>query len=223
LYNRFDFHVERFEKPDLFLILWLSMYILERRPMTTAEQYAYFLDEHKELFLRLDEIRPSVVKAGLLIIESLKRNNKVLVCGNGGSASDAQHLAAELIGRFEKERRALPAISLSTDTSILTALSNDYGYDTVFSRQVEGLSVVGDVVIGISTSGNSKNVIFAMKSAKDKGVKSIGLLGRNGGELASLVDIPVIVPHQVTARIQEAHIFIIHFWAALIEKQLFAS
>jgi D-sedoheptulose 7-phosphate isomerase len=186
-------------------------------------QYSTFLAEHNELFLRLDDIRPSVVKAGQIIVETLKSDKKVLICGNGGSASDAQHLAAELIGRFEKERRALPAISLSTDTSILTALSNDYGYDKVFSRQVEGLSAAGDLLIGISTSGNSKNVILAMKSAKDKGVKSIGLLGRNGGELASLVDIPVIVPHSVTARIQEVHIFVIHFWAALIEKQLFAS
>jgi D-sedoheptulose 7-phosphate isomerase len=189
--------------------------------MHLATAYSAFLDEHNALFEKLHEITTDVSRAGELILQTLKSGNKLLVCGNGGSASDAQHFAAELVGRFERERNALPAIALTTDTSILTAVGNDYGYETVFSRQVEGLAIPGDVLVGISTSGNSKNVILAVKSAKERGLKSIGLLGRDGGELASVVDIPVIVPHVVTARIQEAHIFIIHYWSSFVEKKLF--
>lgn len=189
--------------------------------MKIKEGYFNFLDEHNILFSKLNEIAPDVIKAGELIANTLKIGNKVLICGNGGSASDAQHFAAELVGRFEKERKALPAIALTTDTSILTALGNDYGYDTIFSRQVEGLGTTGDILVGISTSGNSKNVILAMETAKNNGIKSIGLLGRDGGALASKCDMAVVVPHSVTARIQEAHIFIIHFWAAYVEKELF--
>jgi D-sedoheptulose 7-phosphate isomerase len=188
--------------------------------MDSAKRYFHLLDEHNDLFSRLHEIAAEVIRAAELIVATLRTGNKILICGNGGSASDAQHFAAEIVGRFEKERRALSAISLTTDTSILTALGNDYGYDTVFSRQVEGIAVSGDVLIGISTSGNSRNVILAVESAKNRGVKSIGLLGRDGGTLAPCVDIPLIVPHSVTARIQEAHIFILHFWCALIEREL---
>jgi len=158
-----------------------------------------------------------------LIVSTLGAGNKVIICGNGGSAADAQHLAAELVGRFEQERRGLPAMALTTDTSILTAIGNDYGYDTIFSRQIEALSKAGDVLIGISTSGNSRNIILAVESAMNVGVRAIGLLGSDGGKIASLVDMAVIVPHSVTARIQEAHIFIIHFWCALIEKELFGD
>ena len=190
--------------------------------MDGATRYSHFLHEHNTLFSALRDIATDVVNAGEVVAAALERGNKVLICGNGGSASDAQHFAAELIGRFEKERRPLSAIALTTDTSILTALGNDYGYELVFSRQVEGLASAGDTLIGISTSGNSKNVMLAVKSAKERGVKSIGLLGRDGGELASCVDIPVIVPHSVTARIQEAHIFIIHFWCAQIEREVFS-
>jgi D-sedoheptulose 7-phosphate isomerase len=189
--------------------------------MDVKNGYIDYLDEHRNLFSKLYEIKSSVSKVGELLCNTLKSRNKILICGNGGSASDAQHFAAELVGRFEKERKGLPAIALTTDTSILTALGNDYGYDTIFARQVEALSVSGDTLIGISTSGNSNNVIFAVESAKNIGVQTIGLLGRDGGKIASLVDKAVIVPHSVTARIQEAHIFIIHFWAALIEKELF--
>jgi D-sedoheptulose 7-phosphate isomerase len=187
------------------------------------ERYFAHLDDHRSLFSRLGELASEVTRSAEVIVETLRKGKKILVCGNGGSAADAQHFAAELVGRFEDERKALPAIALTTDTSILTALGNDYGYDAVFSRQVEGLAVDGDALIGISTSGNSKNVILAIESGKKMGVKSIGLLGRDGGTLASRVDIAVIVPHAVTARIQEAHIFIVHFWAAFVERALFAS
>jgi len=182
-----------------------------------------FLDDHNMLFSKLDKIEQELISSALLMSKAIGKGNKLLICGNGGSAADAQHFAAEMIGRFERERRALPAIALTTDTSILTALSNDYGYDMVFSRQVEALAKPGDILIGISTSGNSSNVILATEAAKEMGVKNIGLLGRDGGKLAALVDVPVIVPHGVTARIQEAHIFIIHFWCAYIEKELFGN
>jgi D-sedoheptulose 7-phosphate isomerase len=185
--------------------------------------YSDVLKEHNALFSKLYEVSAEVLNAAQLIVKTLINGNKILVCGNGGSAADAQHFAAELVGRFEKERKALPAIALTTDTSILTALGNDYGYDAVFSRQVEGLAAAGDTIIGISTSGNSRNVLLAAGSARNKGAKSIGLLGRDGGTLASEVDIAVIVPHSVTARIQEAHIFIFHFLSAFIEKELFSS
>lgn len=189
--------------------------------MQQKEKFSGLLEEHNLLFTTLYKIEQKILKAGELMINTIKAGNKVLICGNGGSASDAQHFASELVGRFEKDRNAMPAIALTTDTSILTALGNDYGYDTIFSRQVEALCKPGDILVGISTSGNSNNVIFAVKSAKKNRINSIGLLGNNGGKLASNVDLAVIVPHSVTARIQEAHIFIIHFWAAYIEKELF--
>jgi D-sedoheptulose 7-phosphate isomerase len=191
--------------------------------MQIRGEYIEFLDEHNALFSQLHKIGLGVTKAANIIIKTIKAGNKILICGNGGSAADAQHLAAELVGRFEKERKALPAIAFTTDTSILTAVGNDYGYDAIFSRQVEGLGVTGDTLIGISTSGNSKNVIMAVEAGKNKGIKSIGLIGNDEGTLASMCDLAVIVPHSVTARIQEAHIFIIHFWVAYIEKELFAS
>jgi D-sedoheptulose 7-phosphate isomerase len=190
--------------------------------MPQKSGYFDFLNEHNNLFSKLHEIASDTVIAGKMIIETIKRGNKILVCGNGGSASDAQHFCAELVGRFEKERKALPAIALTADTSILTALGNDYGYKNIFSRQVEGLGSAGDALIVISTSGNSENAILAVTAARNTGVKSIGLLGNDGGKLASSVDFAVVVPHAVTARIQEAHIFIIHFWAACAEKELFA-
>lgn len=151
-----------------------------------------------------------IEKASEAVTECLKKGNKVLFFGNGGSASDSQHLAAELVGRYEKERRGYPAIALTTDTSILTAVGNDYGYDAVFERQIEALGQKGDVAFGISTSGNSKNVSRAVKKAKEMGIYTIGLLGRSGGELKSLVDLPIVVPSEKTARIQECHIMIGH-------------
>lgn len=149
--------------------------------------------------------------------ERLQRGCRVLVCGNGGSAADAQHLAAELCGRFGKERRALAGIALTTDTSALTAIANDYGFDRVFARQVEALGRPGDLLIGISTSGNSPNVIVAVEEAKQLGIRTIGLLGRDGGKLRTLVDDAIIVPCPITARIQEVHQMIYHFWCEAIE------
>jgi len=179
------------------------------------------IKEHLDLFVKVESISPEINSASRLIIDALKSQRKILICGNGGSASDSQHLAAEFIGRFEKDREALAAIALTTDTSILSALGNDYGYDLIFAKQVAGLGIEGDVLIGISTSGNSKNVIQAVKAAKQKNLKTIGLLGGNGGKLKSEVDIPVIVPHNRTARIQEVHLFIYHYWALQAEDKLF--
>jgi D-sedoheptulose 7-phosphate isomerase len=143
-----------------------------------------------------------------------------MICGNGGSASDAQHFAAEIVGRFERERRAYPAVALSTDTSILTAVGNDYGYDAVFARQVDGLGRPGDVLIGISTSGNSENVVRAVKRAQSLDMTTVGLLGKDGGTLKPLVDQAIVVGSTTTARIQETHIFVLHYWAWLIENGL---
>lgn len=153
--------------------------------------------------------------------ETLSTGGKILVMGNGGSAADAQHLAAELVGRFILERKALPAIALTTDTSILTAIGNDYGFENIFSRQVEALGSPGDLLFGISTSGNSTNCISALRQAKTMGLRTVGLLGGHGGAMADMVDLSVIVPSEETPRVQEAHATIIHLLCDLIEKQLF--
>jgi len=158
-----------------------------------------------------------------LVAEALEKGRKLLVMGNGGSAADAQHFAAEIVGRFKLERRALPAIALSTDTSILTAVGNDYGFDLVFRRQVEALAQAGDVVVGISTSGSSQNVYGALLLAGEMGCRTIGLLGRDGGTIAGIVDIPLTVPVQDTPRVQEAHITIIHIICELVERRLFGQ
>jgi D-sedoheptulose 7-phosphate isomerase len=156
------------------------------------------------------------------MIEALKADRKILFFGNGGSAADAQHLAAELIGRYRKERASLAAIALTCDTSILTAVGNDYGFEMVFARQIEGLAEEGDVAFGISTSGNSKNVIEGIHQAKEKGCKTIGLLGCDGGRIGESVDLSIIVPCKATPRIQECHITIGHILCSLIEQELFA-
>lgn len=149
--------------------------------------------------------------------ERLRRGGRILVAGNGGSAADAQHLAAELSGRYLKERKALAGIALTTDTSALTAIGNDYGFDFVFSRQVEALGRPGDLFIGLSTSGNSPNIVKAVESAKHLGLKTLGLLGRDGGKLKGLVDDALIVPSTVTARIQEVHQMVYHFWCEALD------
>jgi D-sedoheptulose 7-phosphate isomerase len=149
--------------------------------------------------------------------ERLRRGCRILICGNGGSAADAQHLAAELSGRYVKERRPLAGIALTTDTSALTAIGNDYGFDQVFSRQVEALGRPGDLLIGISTSGNSPNVIRAVTTAREFGLRSLGLLGRDGGRLASLMDEALVVPSTVTARVQEIHQMVYHFWCEALD------
>lgn len=155
-----------------------------------------------------------------LFIEVFKRTGRAFFFGNGGSAADSQHIAAEFIGRFKKERRSLPAVALTTDTSILTALGNDYGFEYVFSRQIEGLGQKGDIAFGISTSGNSKNVIEAVKAAKEKGLKTVSMTGGDGGMLAELTDISIIVPSKDTARIQESHICIAHTICELVENNI---
>ena len=161
----------------------------------------------------------AVAASGSVLIECLNAGGKILVCGNGGSAADAQHFAGELIGRFERERRAWPCVALTTDTSILTAWSNDYAFETVFARQVSALGLRGDVLVGISTSGNSPNVLKAMEEAERKGLQRIGLSGRGGGKLAQLRDVhQVIVPSDRTAMIQEVHLSVIHAWSVLIDQ-----
>jgi len=153
------------------------------------------------------------------VTKALKKKNKVMFFGNGGSAADSQHIAAEFIGRFQKERKALPAMALTTDSSILTALANDYSVDIIFSRQIEGLGKKGDIAFGISTSGNSSNVVEGIKQAKKMGIKTVVLTGGAGGKLAKLADISLIVPSTKTARIQESHICIAHAICELVEKQ----
>lgn len=155
------------------------------------------------------------------IINSLKKGAKVIIFGNGGSAADSQHIAAELVGRFQKERRALAAISLNTNTSIITALANDYSYEIIFARQIEALAKENDVVIGISTSGKAKNVILGIQQAKKQGLNTIAFTGSDGGQLAKEAQISLIVPSNITARIQEAHITVAHIICELIESELF--
>ncbi|MEK6567741.1 MAG: D-sedoheptulose 7-phosphate isomerase [Candidatus Omnitrophota bacterium] len=163
----------------------------------------------------------NIIKAAKLIIACYRAKGKVLIFGNGGSAADAQHIAAEFVGRFQKERPGLAAIALNTNTSILTAVSNDYGYEIVFARQVEALGESGDVAIGISTSGKAKNVIMGIKKAREMGLKTMCFSGGTGGELSKAAELSFIVPSLVTARIQEAHITIGHIICELVEDELF--
>jgi D-sedoheptulose 7-phosphate isomerase len=161
-----------------------------------------------------------VLEIAELVVDCLKKNGKVMLFGNGGSASDSQHIAAELVGRFKKDRPGLAAIALTTNTSVLTSLANDYGYEIVFARQIEALGQKNDVAIGISTSGKAKNVAAGIKQAKKMGIKTVALTGGDGGELAKLADTSLVVPSNVTARIQEAHITIGHIICELVEQAL---
>ncbi len=158
----------------------------------------------------ISELVPAVESASIVVIDRLKRGKKILICGNGGSASDAQHIAAELSGRYKSERRALAGIALTTDTSALTAIGNDYGFDRIFDRQVEALAQDGDILIAISTSGNSTNVINAIQRAKELGCYTIGLSGRDGGMMSDICDLNIIIPSDDTPRIQEMHILVGH-------------
>lgn len=175
------------------------------------------LNHHLSTFDQVKKLEPEVEDVAKVMIQCLEKGGKILWCGNGGSAADSQHLAAELIGRFTRERRALPAIALTTDSSILTAVANDYQYEQIFSRQVEGLCVELDVLVGISTSGQSPNVLKAIQSAKNKGAKTVAFTGRDGGTLAQIADFSLNVTEKDTARIQEAHIFLGHVLCDLIE------
>ena len=156
-----------------------------------------------------------------ILVAALRGGHRVLLCGNGGSAADSQHIAAELVGRFGRERAALPAIALTTDTSILTALANDYSYADVFARQVEALGTPGDVLVGISTSGNSPNVLAAMRTARNRGMRTIGWTGESGGQLREAADVCFRVPSRSTSRIQESHITAGHALCEMIERELF--
>jgi len=161
-----------------------------------------------------------VIKACVAVY---KNEKKILIAGNGGSAADAQHFAAELVGRYGFDRPSLPALALTTDTSNLTAIGNDYGYDQVFSRQLEGMGQEGDLFIGISTSGNSENILRAFASAKAKGITTVALTGRDGGKMASVADYTLIVPSNATPRIQESHLLIEHMICDAIEKEMFGD
>ena len=167
----------------------------------------------------MDCIYESVESAAQICIDALKNSRKILIFGNGGSAADAQHIAAELVGRYKVERKGLPAIALTTDSSALTCISNDYGYEQVFSRQVEALANTGDVAIGISTGGTSTNVISALDIAKNIGCKAIGFSGRDGGEMNAICDVNLVVPDDDTPRIQEMHILIGHTICQLIDNE----
>ncbi len=184
---------------------------------TIAEEFSSHLETIRAV---IGTMEVDLANASRLAVETLKRGNKILLCGNGGSASDAQHIAAELTGRYKSERRGLPGIALTTDTSALTAISNDYGYDRVFDRQVEALANEGDLLIGISTSGNSANVISALKAAKELGCTTIGFSGRDGGKMNEVCDVNLVVPSDNTPRIQEMHILFGHTLCQIIDNEL---
>ena len=193
----------------------------ERRATTPADStIEASLDQHINLFREIIGDTRAVSYCAEVILGTFKTGNKVLLCGNGGSAADAQHIAAEFVGRYEAERRGLPAIALTTDTSALTALANDYDFERIFARQVDALAAEGDCLIAISTSGNSPNVIAAVMAARKKGCKVVGMTGANGKKLASLCDACLLIPSARTARIQEAHITVAHIWCEMVEEWL---
>lgn len=188
---------------------------------STGSIAALSLEQHLAVFNDVLATQVSVINdCAEILADTFGRGNKILVCGNGGSAADAQHLAAEFVGRYETERIALPSIALTTDTSALTAISNDYQFENVFARQVDALARDGDCLVAISTSGNSPNVIAAVMAARAKGCTVIGLTGKNGKKLAGLCDACVLVPADRTARIQEVHITIAHIWCEIIDKKI---
>jgi D-sedoheptulose 7-phosphate isomerase len=183
----------------------------------------HFTDSAELKLAAADMMAPHIARAVALITDCLLADGKVLACGNGGSAADAQHFAAEMVGRFERERPELPAISLSTDTSILTAIANDYDYAQVFAKQVRALGDAGDVLLAISTSGNSANVVAAVDAAHERGLRIVALTGKGGGRIGELVsaeDVHLCVPHDVTARIQEVHLLTIHCLCDAIDASL---
>ena len=182
--------------------------------------FTAIIEDHLRVIHQLANQQKDILEFASLCHTAIMKGNKIFFMGNGGSAADAQHLAAEFVGRFEKERIGLPAIALTTDTSILTAVGNDYGFGQVFSRQIAALARPGDVVVGISTSGNSVNVVQAIAEAKEVGAVTVGLTGESGGQLAELCDLCIKVPSHSTARIQEAHILIGHIVCALVDEEV---
>jgi D-sedoheptulose 7-phosphate isomerase len=178
------------------------------------------ITEHMTVIKQLEHMAPKIRELAAYMVTALKKGGKIFWMGNGGSAADAQHLAAELIGRFCRERPAIPSIALSTDTSILTSVANDYDYSRIFARQLEALCLTNDVVVGISTSGNSPNILAGIETAREKGAMTVGFLGHTGGLLATKVEHSILIPSDNTARIQEAHILIGHILCDCIERAL---
>ena len=181
------------------------------------------LDEHIYVMNLIRELEPQLERVGARWTSSLKEGRKVLLMGNGGSAADSQHIAAELVGRYMTERKGLAAIALTTDTSIITAVGNDYGYEAIFTRQIEALATEGDVVVGYSTSGNSQNICLAMELARQKGCYTVGLTGKLGGDLSSIVDECLCIPSDSTPRIQEAHAFVGHMLCSIVDHHIAES
>jgi len=177
------------------------------------------LTEAIAVFTAFESQMHAVEKSGDVLVAALKAGHKVLTCGNGGSACDAVHLAEELTGRFKAERRSLPGISLCSDTGAITCIGNDYGFDKIFSRQVEGLGQAGDILVGFTTSGNSKNVLTAFEAAKKRGLITVMVAGGTGGAGKGACDYEIIVPSSSTARIQEVHTFVLHRWLEIVETQ----
>jgi D-sedoheptulose 7-phosphate isomerase len=190
---------------------------------TAHDLVAQLMTDHLDVVHSLQGLADPIARAGERLAETLRGGGKVMLCGNGGSAADAQHIAAELVGRFETSRRGLPAMALTTDSSILTSVGNDYGYEAVFARQVEAWARPGDCLVAISTSGNSRNVLLAVAAARAVGCHCIGLLGGEGGALAAVVDQAIVVPSRNTARIQECHGLIGHIWCAITDAAIAAS
>jgi len=184
----------------------------------------FIQEEAQELIKTLqwtaDNLAAPLNELAARVVKCLKAGGKIILMGNGGSAGDAQHIAAEFVGRYKKERRSYPALALNTNTSTITAVGNDYGYDVTFSRQVEGFAKEGDIVIGISTSGNSPNVYKAMEMARQKGCFTAAFLGKDGGTIKDIVDLPLVVKTNNTPRVQECHIFLGHTLCELVEKEL---
>ncbi|HEX5710164.1 MAG TPA: D-sedoheptulose 7-phosphate isomerase [Sulfuricurvum sp.] len=177
----------------------------------------------KQAILENETLLNLLVDVARACVDVYKNGKKILIAGNGGSAADAQHFAAELVGRYGFDRPSLPSIALTTDTSALTAIGNDYGYEYIFSRQLEGLGVEGDLFIGISTSGNSQNVINAFSAAKERGITTVALVGRDGGKMGEMADYAVIIPSNATPRIQESHLLVEHIICDIIEKEIFGG
>jgi D-sedoheptulose 7-phosphate isomerase len=171
-------------------------------------------------FEALKEIQPEIDRAGALIVETILAGKKLLICGNGGSAAEAQHFSTELVGRYSKDRRSLPAISLCADGSLATCINNDYGFDAVFARQVEGLGQPGDLLVAITSSGNSSNILAALRTASSRGLKSVSFLGRGGGKAKGLATVDLVVPGDSGRTAQEAHLFLIHHFCDLIEAAI---
>ncbi len=179
--------------------------------------------ETKQAIYESENLLAKIEEVAKRCVALYKTGRKTILAGNGGSAADAQHIAAELVGRYGFDRASLPSLALTTDTSNLTAIGNDYGYEFIFSRQLEGMGQEGDIFIGISTSGNSKNILNAFESAKKKGIYSVALCGRDGGEMAKMADIALVVPSDATPRIQESHILIGHILCDIIEQEIFGN